>query len=73
VTTTTDELVGYAEAAQIVGVSVATLRSYRYKGLLPDVDDASFPDRPRWRRSTIEAWLTTRPGRGGPGRKRSQT
>lgn len=41
-----------------------SLRAYRATGRMPDPDDLSVSDRPRWRRSTITTWLANRPGRG---------
>jgi hypothetical protein len=66
-----DELLTYADIARMLGVSPATAVSLRRKGYLPPADEYPVPDRPRWRRSTIEAWIPTRPGRGAPGRPRS--
>lgn len=65
------ELLGYAEIAALAGVEAATLRKYRQQGYLPEPDELVAPDRPRWKRSTVEAWLDSRPGRGAPGRPRS--
>ena len=59
-----DPLLGYKEMADLAGVKPGTLRNYRNQGRLPPPDDESVPDRPRWRRSTFEAWLRSRPGRG---------
>ncbi|WP_035740268.1 helix-turn-helix transcriptional regulator [Parafrankia elaeagni] len=59
-----DPLIGYREMAERAGIKPGTLRSYRNKGLLPEPDDLSVPDRPRWKTSTVEAWLLGRPGRG---------
>ncbi|WP_200931313.1 hypothetical protein [Frankia sp. R43] len=56
-----DPLVGYQEMAQRAGVTPATLRRYRRLRQLPAPDDASVPSQPRWRRSTFESWLATRP------------
>ncbi|MDT3438323.1 MarR family transcriptional regulator [Pseudofrankia sp. BMG5.37] len=64
-----DPLLAYPEAAAVAGVSVRTLRNYKAAGTLPEPDDDTFPDRPRWHRSTITAWLAARPGQGvGGGR-----
>jgi predicted DNA-binding transcriptional regulator AlpA len=59
-----DPLISYGEMAAHAGVTRSTLRKYRSEGRLPPPDDASVPDRPRWRRSTFEAWMAARPGRG---------
>jgi predicted DNA-binding transcriptional regulator AlpA len=70
---TTDGPLSYEEVAAITGLTAATLRFYRSKGLLPEPDASPVPDRPRWRRSTIDNWLANRPGRGAPGRPRRRT
>ncbi|WP_083473018.1 AlpA family transcriptional regulator [Frankia sp. R43] len=59
-----DPLIGYREMAERAGIKPGTLRNYRNKGLLPEPDDLSVPDRPRWKTSTFEAWMASRPGRG---------
>lgn len=57
-----------AEVADALGVSTATVYSYKAKGLMPAPDD--YVGRtPRWTATTIGAWK--RPGRGtGGGRPR---
>ena len=65
-----DALLGYSDVAAMTGLSTATLRSYRAAGRFPEPDELPVPDRPRWRESTITAWLENRPGMGAPGRKR---
>ena len=60
-----DPLLGYREMAERAGIKPGTLRNYRHQGRLPPPDDESVPDRPRWRASTFEAWMATRPGHGG--------
>jgi hypothetical protein len=58
---------GYAQIAELTGLTRATLRSYRAKGLLPEPDDTSVPDRPRWSAETIARWRLQRaesPGMG---------
>lgn len=64
------DLLAYADIAVITGLSAATLRGYRTAGRLPEPDDLTVPDRPRWHRSTITTWLAQRPGRGAPGKPR---
>lgn len=59
-----DRLIGYADIAELAGVKPSTVRGYRAQGRLPEPDDLSVPDRPRWRLSTITAWIASRPGRG---------
>jgi len=59
-----DPLLGYREMAELAGVEPSTLRRYRSQGRMPPPDDASVPDRPRWRMSTFQAWMRDRPGRG---------
>ncbi|MBL7489221.1 helix-turn-helix domain-containing protein [Frankia sp. AgB1.9] len=59
-----DPLLGYRELAELAGILPSTLRGYRSQGRMPPPDDASVPDRPRWRRSTFQAWMRDRPGRG---------
>lgn len=66
----TDELLDYTAVAALANVVPATLRRYRADGRMPEPDELPTPDRPRWRTSTINAWLAARPGRGAPGHKR---
>jgi predicted DNA-binding transcriptional regulator AlpA len=65
---TNDPLLSYAEIAQHTGVGVRTLRNYRAGNAtsvpLPEPDDLTFPDRPRWKRSSIDAWMASRRGQG---------
>jgi hypothetical protein len=68
-----DELLGHKQIAEMIGVQPDSVRGYRRHGLIPEPDDLSVPDRPRWRRSTIEAWIPTRRGMGAPGRPRKRT
>jgi predicted DNA-binding transcriptional regulator AlpA len=65
-----DDLLRYNDIAAMLGVDPATVRGYRRDGRLPEPDDQAVPDRPRWRRSTIEAWNSARPGIGAPGKPR---
>jgi predicted DNA-binding transcriptional regulator AlpA len=69
--TNEEELLDYAGVAAFTGLTPATLRRYRSIGLLPVPDALPAPDRPRWRRATIEWWMANRPGRGSPGRPRT--
>jgi hypothetical protein len=59
-----DPLLGYRELAEIAGIQAGTLRGYRAQGRMPPPDDDSVPDRPRWRLSTFQQWMRSRPGRG---------
>lgn len=64
----TDPLLSVAKAARRAGVAPGTWRSYRSRGRVPPPDDAddSDPDipperrRPRWRASTVDAYLAGR-------------
>jgi hypothetical protein len=58
------DTLGYAEIAQLAGVTVGAVRSYRARGYLPEPDVWAAADRPRWHRSTITGWLAARPGSG---------
>lgn len=64
-----DPMLGYAEIAALMAergyrATVKGLRAQRAMGRLPEPDAHPAPDRPRWRRSTILAWLDNRPGQG---------
>ncbi len=59
-----DPLLSYGEIGKIAGVKAQTVRNYRSAGRMPPPDDLSVPDRPRWHRSTVLAWLASRPGQG---------
>ncbi|KPM53390.1 MarR family transcriptional regulator [Frankia sp. R43] len=59
-----DPLLSYSQLAELAGVQPSTLRRYRAEGRMPPPDDEPAPDRPRWRKSTFEAWMASRPGRG---------
>lgn len=51
------------EVAELVGVSKATVDSYRYRGYLPEPQ--ATPGRtPLWARPVVSHWLATRPGCG---------
>lgn len=55
--------------AAFVGVSPATIHTYKTKGLLP-TPDAYFGQTPVWLPATAERWKAERPGQGkGGGRK----
>ncbi len=56
-----DPLLTVAEMARRAGVTPGTLYSYRGKGMLPEPDDLYWPDRPRWRTSTFNEWMASRP------------
>lgn len=63
-----DPLISYAEMARRAGVTPGTMRSLSAQRYLPAPDDTSVSDRPRWRLSTFERWITSRlgPGRRAP-------
>ncbi|WP_435592752.1 hypothetical protein [Nocardia sp. bgisy118] len=44
-------------------MDVATVRSYRHKGMLPE-PDMELGDRVGWQWRTIESWIKTRRGQG---------
>lgn len=50
------DIVGLAEH---LGVKPATIRTYRYRGLLPD-PDMMIGQSPYWLNATIHAWKQTR-------------
>lgn len=59
-----------AVAARL-GVKPATIRSYRWRGILPEPHYIGRT--PVWSVDAIETWIQQRPGRGrGGGRKRQQ-
>jgi len=65
----TDDIVtGHAAAAAVVGLKPSTFQSYVARGYAPAPDlpphISSGRARPRWRRSTLERWSASRPGRG---------
>lgn len=78
----TDPYLDSFEVAKMIGVAYNTVRYYlqqaranRSLGVLKAADlpepDRFFGRSPVWRRSTIEAWVKARPGRGvGGGRPR---
>ncbi|WP_198358205.1 MarR family transcriptional regulator [Streptomyces fildesensis] len=53
---------GYPEVAAHLGISVQATRSRKSRGSLPEPDDTTIPDRPRWRPSTLHNWTPL--GRG---------
>ncbi|MFF0865207.1 helix-turn-helix transcriptional regulator [Nonomuraea sp. NPDC003560] len=58
------------DVAERLGVTPATIRSYRYRGVLPE--PRYIGRTPVWERDVIEAWIMKRPGQGaGGGRKRT--
>ncbi|MFJ2266701.1 helix-turn-helix transcriptional regulator [Streptomyces sp. NPDC087849] len=62
---TDDRLWTVADVARKLGVSEATVRTYRWRGDLPD---PSYVGRtPVWQPSVIEEWIRHRPGRGSGG------
>lgn len=63
----TYEYLGAADFAARTGLAIATIRSYMRKGLIPHADVIiTTPAGPLrgWAPETIDAWLTSRPGRG---------
>ncbi len=50
------QLWGYPEVAAHLGISVRAARSRKSRGTLPEPDDTSVPDRPRWRPATFRDW-----------------
>ncbi|MEX5633020.1 hypothetical protein [Parafrankia sp. FMc2] len=80
-----DRMVDYAGFSRLTGLRTGTLRHYGTKSkgrpaerrLIPEPDDhAREPDgsaieaRPRWKVSTVRAWMASRPGTGRAGVKR---
>lgn len=57
-------LLSVSEAAALAGVAASTWRTYVARGQAPAPDVYVTPDRPRWRRATVEAWMAARPGQG---------
>lgn len=61
------EYLGAADFAARAGLATATIRSYMRKGLTPPADVViTTPSGPLrgWLPETIDAWLSSRPGRG---------
>jgi predicted DNA-binding transcriptional regulator AlpA len=65
-----DPLLSYSQIADLTGLTASALRRYRAGGYFPEPDEFPVPDRPRWRKSTIQGWLASRPGMGSPGQPR---
>ncbi|THJ69599.1 hypothetical protein E7Y31_16170 [Candidatus Frankia alpina] len=59
-----EPLLDYTDIAELAGTSVEALRSYKWKGLLPEPDVQTSPRRPRWKLSTVRTWIDGRPGPG---------
>jgi hypothetical protein len=64
-----DPLLYVEDIAKRLGVHPGTWRGYVGRGQAPPPDpaDREVTDthvRPRWRRSVIDAWVASRPGRG---------
>jgi hypothetical protein len=67
-----DDLLTATEAAAVAGITAGTWRRYvtdspgrKRQGPAPDDHRAERGHlRPLWRRSTVEAWLRSRPGMG---------
>lgn len=62
-----DEPLDLKAVAEVIGVTVATARTYRDDGRLPE-PDGLIGRTQWWRRATIEKWHAKRPG--SPGRPR---
>ena len=61
------EYLGTAAVAERAGLTVPTIRSYIFKGLMPDADVIiTTPSGPLrgWAPETIDAWQASRPGQG---------
>lgn len=62
-----NRLIDYTEMAERAGVTPATMRSYRNKNPgrrgtpLPEPDAEPVPGHPRWKVSTFETWMASRP------------
>ncbi|MEV7121178.1 MarR family transcriptional regulator [Kitasatospora griseola] len=50
------QLWGYAEVAEHLGITIGAARSRKSRGTLPAPDDESVPDRPRWKPRTFSNW-----------------
>ncbi|WP_225438900.1 helix-turn-helix transcriptional regulator, partial [Candidatus Frankia nodulisporulans] len=59
-----EPLLDYTDIAKLAGISPVTARSYKSSGHLPDPDVQTSSRRPRWKLSTVRAWLENRPGAG---------
>lgn len=63
----TAEYLGAAAVAEYAGLTVATIRSYILKGLMPPADVIiTTPSGPLrgWTPKTIDTWQASRPGQG---------
>ncbi len=47
---------GDPEVAAHLGINVPAARSRKSRGSLPDPDDTTVPDRPRWKPATFRGW-----------------
>lgn len=68
-----DEIVGNAEAATYVGLSVNAWRPYVARGHAPKPVRREIRGGhalPVWTRQQLDEWKANRPGRGAPGRPR---
>lgn len=64
-TTPAPLILDIADIAERSGLSQATIRAYRARGTAGfPREDVTIGDTPGWDWDTIEAWLTSRPGRG---------
>lgn len=67
VTTTSTDLLDTEAVARLLGVATASVRRYRMSdrpGPAFPAPAATFGASPVWRRSDVEAWVASRPGRG---------
>lgn len=60
-----DELMGYAEIADLLGVKRRTVRQWRWAGRFPEAD-ASLSGTSLWLRHTVEEWAKERDERRSP-------
>lgn len=58
-----EQFLSVNQVAELLGVSVNSVKGYRAKGLLPE-PDAKVGNAFGWRQKTIEAWNERRPGSG---------
>lgn len=63
----TSDRLSMAELADLMGISYASLRRVRLRGVVPEPDGMDGPH-PYWYRATAEKYLAARPRRGRPRR-----
>lgn len=69
-----DELLDRQAVADLLGISRESLDVYRIRSgpnyeKFPEPDERPY-GHPVWKRSTVDAWIETRPGRGAGGHNR---